>query len=382
MRHINELYPQLLPKLIQKLDPIYKKKKILDIEDQWNIIKTAVLKCDWQRKVYGVNESNVEEVVYERLKLITGPDNWKKLEEIRVKKFDIPDDLTYRYFMYFVPTAKIINERAIEKRKTHPNKAYIVEMNSGQGGTKSTHVTYLKVFLEFLGNDKVVEWSTDKAYKTYRDLEKEKRKHPDIIKARGSPHTHDIPLLNEKMDDLENQRETTLPGYNKEAYDGKGERTPVKEWEYVPAGTKIVILEGAEAAIGPIPDEDLFKPTRERLLKKVEWEFDRDGKARRFYNEHAKDYVKTSNRADFVISLDIALWESWRNRDLQEKKLIKKTGKGMRPEELYPFKGRYALFRRNVLDVKKRADLVVKIHNFEVVNVTSKTINYISSMLA
>jgi D-glycerate 3-kinase len=371
MNQLDHLYPNLLTSLLTKVNPSYSREMIPDNEKIWNILKSALLKNEEQRTVYRVNENNVDEVLYGNLKLLLN--SYEKLENERNER-DIKDNLDYKYWNFYIPLCGWVIEKAIEKKKKYPDEAYVLGINGGQGSGKSTIVAFLKLLLEHQGY-KVVTFSSDDFYKTHEELLTLKQKNP-VYKARGPPGTHDTKKFKEILEDLKNKRSTKIPKYDKSAYNGKGDRNPGKDWKKVPEGADIVIVEGALMGLRPISKkEELCKPSKNRILNRIEQRNDPNCIIRETFNEATKDYVEVSELLDNLIGLDVSLGRIRKGRREQEKKLIKTIGKGMSPEKLEEFMDYYALFYRIILHLMKSEyiGLRVKIgNNYEVKKVIQK----------
>jgi D-glycerate 3-kinase len=258
-----------------------------------------------------------------------------------------------------------------EKKRRFPSLAYGLAINGGQGTGKTTKAGFLRIILEVLGF-KVVTFSTDDFYKTHEELQRLKQRNP-VYKSRGPPGTHDIKKLKEVIEALINRKATKIPKYDKSAYNGEGDREPEEKWEVVPEGADIFIVEGAQAGLRPILDkEDLYKPTRDKTLNKIELKQDPKGLYRETFNEATREYAPVSDLFDNLVLLDVSLRAIRKGRMEQEAKMIQEKKKGMDPEALKEFIDYYSLFLRIIKSLadSEYPDLVVKIgYNLRILRV-------------
>ena len=376
LNQLNTLYPEPLPTIIQNINPPYKGKKILDVEKQWDILKSALLKSKEERKVYGITEENVIEVLYRRLKKYLGVR--PKLEEKRnSKEINIKENLDPKYWTFYLPLFELIVKNVEEKKKHNSDQAFILGMSGGQGTGKSTKAEFLKVLLEDEGY-KVVAFSSDDIYLPHEGLMALKQSKPNIYfytSPRGPHGTHEVSRFVEILDNIRYKKGTKVTKFDKKAFGGIGDRKPEKDWLVVPKDTDIAIVDGSVVGTSPISEEELCKPTSDRILTKIEQKYDPQCIIRKEFNKAAKDYVNISNRIDYLIYLDVGLDIIRKGRMEQERKLIEATGQGMDFDKLSGFIDYYSLFYRIMENLKKseRTNLVVTIEdNQEVKEVIAK----------
>jgi D-glycerate 3-kinase len=330
-----------------------------------DILKSALLR---RGRAFGISRDNVDLVLDRTQK--TYRDARERLERYRLEK-RIPENLDSQYFWFYVPLAWWVADRVTEKKRRFPSLAYGLAINGGQGTGKTTKAGFLRIILEVLGF-KVVTFSTDDFYKTHEELQRLKQRNP-VYKSRGPPGTHDIKKLKEVIEALINRKATKIPKYDKSAYNGEGDREPEEKWEVVPEGADIFIVEGAQAGLRPILDkEDLYKPTRDKTLNKIELKQDPKGLYRETFNEATREYAPVSDLFDNLVLLDVSLRAIRKGRMEQEAKMIQEKKKGMDPEALKEFIDYYSLFLRIIKSLadSEYPDLVVKIgYNLRILRV-------------
>ncbi|MDI6826482.1 MAG: hypothetical protein QMD36_04840 [Candidatus Aenigmarchaeota archaeon] len=328
---MNDLYPDPLENLLGKIDPHYNRKMVQDNEKRWNILKSALLESAEHRTVYGVNENNVDYVLYKRLKLLK--DVWKEFEDLRINKLKIPEDLTLRLWNVYIP----FSEWIVNKRKNIPkDKAYILGINGGQGSGKSTLVAVMKLLLEKQGYTSIAA-SIDDYYLPLDRREKLKKRVP-YFWARAPFGTHDVELGIKTFRKLKFKKPVEIPKFKKDLYDGKGDRAPKEEWQKVDR-VDIVLFEGVGVGCcRPLPEQELDKPTGNELVDRIEKRDDPDGTFRRIVNREVEKYRPWFDLCDNLIVMKVPSLEKIREwRRLQEIKLREETGKGMTDKEVEKF---------------------------------------------
>lgn len=72
--------------------------------------------------------------------------------------------------------------------------------------------------------------------------------HNPLVQHRGQPSTHDLSLALSVLASLRAKQETSIPSYDKSAFDGKGDRKPQTQWTNVNKNgqqpVRVVVLEG------------------------------------------------------------------------------------------------------------------------------------------
>ena len=143
--------------------------------------------------------------------------------------------------------------------------------------------------------------------------------HP-LLKTRGVPGTHDVPLANFTLDALRHaspENPARIPRFDK----GTDTRMPPSRWRSVKRPPRFVILEGWCIGVPPQTEAELKKPINELERKE-----DADGIWRHWVNDQlARNYVPLWKRFDELAilqapSFDVVL--NW--RDEQERALRKR----------------------------------------------------------
>ncbi len=325
------LRSQIFTNLLKKVDPFYEipvKNGQLN-ENERNILKSALLKSKEQRKVYGVNKSNIDEVLDKRLKLFA--DVWREFEDLRINGLKIPEDLTLRLWNVYIPTDEwIVNKR----RKIPEDKAYVLGINGGQGSGKSTLVAVLKLLLKKWGYDAVAV-SIDDYYLTYEERETLKRSVP-FYWARGPPGTHNVKLGINTFRKLKNKKPVEIPVFDKSLKKGVGDRLPKERWQKVNRAD-IVLFEGGWVGCRPVQEKELDKSTGNELIDRVEKRDDPKGKFRKIINRALEKYRSWFDICDNLWVLKVSLQQIREGRGLQERKLRDEKGTGMTDEEVERF---------------------------------------------
>jgi len=178
--------------------------------------------------------------------------------------------------------------------------------------------------------------------------------HP-LLKTRGVPGTHDVPLVNFTLDALRNasaERPARIPRFDK----GTDTRMPPSRWRHVKHPPRFVILEGWCIGVPPQTDAELKKPINELERKE-----DADGVWRHWVNDQLRrNYVPLWKRFDELAilqapSFDVVL--NW--RDQQERALRKRNAaRAQTTQQLKRFLQHYERLSRQALkELPALADL-------------------------
>lgn len=325
------LRSQIFTNLLKKVDPSYERtvKNGQLNENERNILKSALLKSKEQRKVYGVNKSNIDEVLDKRLKLFA--DVWREFEDLRINGLKIPEDLTLRLWNVYIPAGEwIVNKR----RKIPEDKSYVLGINGGQGSGKSTLVAVLKLLLKKWGYDAVAV-SIDDYYLTYEEREALKKSVP-FYWARGPPGTHDVKLGIDTFRKLKNKEPVEIPMFDKSLKKGVGDRLPKEKWQKVNRAD-IVLFEGGWVGCRPVQEKELDKSTGNELIDRIEKRDDPKGKFRKIINRALEKYRPWFDICYNLWVLKVSLQQIREGRRLQERKLRDEKGTGMTDEEVERF---------------------------------------------
>ncbi|MEA3387845.1 kinase [Sphingobium sp. CCH11-B1] len=142
--------------------------------------------------------------------------------------------------------------------------------------------------------------------------------HP-LLRTRGVPGTHDVPLGLAVIDALAQGQPVPLPRFDK----ARDDRVPEAQWPRAPEATRLLILEGWCVGARPQAEACLDVP-----INALEAQEDADGRWRRHVNAAlAGDYQTLFARIDalaFLAAPDFAVVERWRGE--QEAALRRQSG--------------------------------------------------------
>lgn len=96
-----------------------------------------------------------------------------------------------------------------------------------------------------------------------------------LIQHRGQPGTHDLALGTTLFRQLkERESDICVPGYDKSAYDGKGDQAPEEEWRIVNKSgerkIEVVIFEGWCTGFRPLSKEEIERLWKEKVGEEME----------------------------------------------------------------------------------------------------------------
>ena len=194
-----------------------------------------------------------------------------------------------------------------------------VALNGSQGSGKSTLCAYLRDALAARHGLRCIDLSLDDFYRTRAEREEiAVRVHP-LLRTRGVPGTHDIPLLVRTLDSLIVAGSAAVPRFSKAADD----RIATDDWEVVAAPVDVVLLEGWCLGARSEAEETLAQP-----VNALEREEDPDARWRVFINECLRrDYEPLYDRFNLWLMLAAPDFEQvlrWRTE--QERKLRGRVG--------------------------------------------------------
>ncbi|KAL8947369.1 MAG: hypothetical protein Q9222_006347 [Ikaeria aurantiellina] len=169
-----------------------------------------------------------------------------------------------------------------------------------------------------------------------------------LIQHRGQPPTHDLDLIVSVLASLRDGLETSIPAYDKSAFNGEGDRVPQSQWAKANVDQQqpieLVILEGwcvGFRALSHARLSDLWK-TAAQSSKRSTGYSGRLGYNRQedveFVNSALKGYDVVTDQLDGLIHLDAENPQfvyQWRLE--QEAALRKERGSGMTDEEVITF---------------------------------------------
>lgn len=234
----------------------------------------------------------------------------------------------------------------------------LVGLCGSQGSGKSTAVRVLTRLLGGLG------WATlalslDDFYLTLEQrLALAHTVHP-LLKTRGVPGTHDIPLAIATLQALRAARPTTLPSFDK----ATDQRLPASSWRIAQPAFDIIILEGW--CVGAVAQ------SAAALQVPVNWlerDFDKDLTWRRYVNDSLEHYQPLFALLDMLVLLAAPSFDvvyRWRReQELQLRAAVQARGgdpsRLMNDAQLRRFVAHYERLTRHILEeMPLRADVVV-----------------------
>jgi len=172
---------------------------------------------------------------------------------------------------FFDPLASFLAQRAV------PGSTCFVAVNGSQGSGKSTLCAYLREALGAEHGRSCIELSLDDFYLTRAERETLAADVHPLLRTRGVPGTHDIPLLMDTLDRLAGPPGTVaVPRFSK----AEDDRLPGARWTRIEAPVDVVLLEGWCLGARGVDEETLRTPIN--ALERAE---DPDGRWRRFVND-------------------------------------------------------------------------------------------------
>ena len=165
------------------------------------------------------------------------------------------------------------------------DKPILIGMSGAQGSGKSTLMA--EVCQQMIGSGcRAVTVSIDDFYLTNAEQIVLARRYPGnrFLQHRGYPGTHDLALGVRVLTALRTLRagsSVRLPGYDRSAFDGTGDRLPESDWREVAGPLDLVVLEGWMLGFTPVESARLADPTlqavNELLLSYAAWHALLDG---------------------------------------------------------------------------------------------------------
>ncbi|KAL8780633.1 MAG: hypothetical protein Q9194_000824 [Teloschistes cf. exilis] len=247
-----------------------------------------------------------------------------------------------------------------EQLKIHKQKCsndaiepFFLGMNGVQGIGKTYLVSSIaRNFRE--ANTATIVLSIDDFYLSNADQTRLATDHPDnpLIQHRGQPSTHDLDLAISTLASLRVGHETSIPSYDKSAFDGKGDRVPLSQWvrvnEKMHQQVRLVILEGWCLGFRSLDNSSLraaWEKAVEARVRGIGY-LGRLGHNRledvRYLNEALKGYDVVTNPFPDPVQADgnsdaenLQYVYAWRLE--QEATLRRERGRGMTNEEVKKF---------------------------------------------
>ncbi|MFL0800022.1 MAG: phosphoribulokinase [Agarilytica sp.] len=272
----------------------------------------------------------------------------KHVLEKTIAQHKLPTSFLSTIERWYMPIAEDIAHRAGARTET-----LIVGVQGCQGSGKSTLSVFLQQLLEQQFNLSTAVLSIDDFYLTKTErLTLSKTVHP-LLKTRGVPGTHDIPLAQETIEKLKNLAtgvHTSIPRFEK----AMDERATYDQWDCVKGRIKVIILEGWCVGLSPQSDEEVNVD-----INTLESEEDPQHIWRCYVNEALKkDYAELFTQLDLLVVLQAPSFKCvYQWRLLQEEKLIaqlsqaqKDKDRTMSPSEIKHFISHYQRLTEHALN--------------------------------
>ncbi|KEQ51660.1 kinase [Sphingobium chlorophenolicum] len=237
----------------------------------------------------------------------------------------------------------------------HGDGLLAIGLCGAQGSGKSTLAAALQARLARDGIPAAI-LSLDDLYRTRAEREQLANAIHPLLRTRGVPGTHDIPLGLQVIESLERGDPALLPRFDKATDD----RLPETRWERAAAGTRLLLLEGW--CVGARPQEEAALQAPVNALERDE---DPDARWRSFVNHAlATEYQPLFgrlNRLALLAAPGFDIVQRWRTQ--QEHALRKAAPGGMTDAQVARFIQHYERLTRHILDeMPHRADLTVSLN--------------------
>ncbi len=230
-----------------------------------------------------------------------------------IEQHALPNQFELWVEQYFCPLAQDIN-----KRQKNTSQAYVLGIQGTQGSGKSTAAEFLKYLLKDKYHLTCAVLSIDDFYLTLKERVELAHSVQPLLKTRGVPGTHDVPLAMSVIDKLKNQQShqsTHIPRFNK----AEDDRHPAEMWEKISGEVDVIIFEGWCVGLPPQSQQALLEP-----CNALEENEDQNLLWRSFVNEQlAEGYQSLFSLIDDLLVLQAPSFKvvyQWRL--LQEQKLI------------------------------------------------------------
>ncbi len=274
-----------------------------------------------------------------------------------VASHQLPDDFMRTVFDAYLPVA---NE--IARRQQHKETPLMVSFNGAQGSGKSTITAFLCLLLKSEFQLSVCDVSIDDFYLTRAQRQDLAQQIHPLLKTRGVPGTHDIPLAKKTLSKLlnrQNANEVLIPIFNKAADD----RHDRSQWKKSSQLFDVVLFEGWCNHAPVETDQQRLA----QAINDLELEHDPQAVWRTYVNCALEYYHKELfSMADMLVFLSIPSFEKvfeWRS--LQEQKLAASSNyqsKIMDEKALKHFIQHYERITRRCLEqLPSQADIVIKL---------------------
>lgn len=169
----------------------------------------------------------------------------------------------------------------------------------------------------------------------------------DLIRHRGQPSTHDLPLAIEVLLSLRRGLPTKIPSFDKSAFNGEGDRNLPERWrsanEDLSRRARVLILEGWCIGFAALPASALIQKWSDAIRKSIRQNYhsrlaNSQLSSLAFVNSALQSYDELSSFLDCLIHLDaedpLSVYE-WRLQ--QEHALWDTSHAGMTDEQVINF---------------------------------------------
>lgn len=253
-------------------------------------------------------------------------------------------------------TADIVRAAIARKWSGRPRSPLVVGICGAQGSGKSTLSDKLAAELDSDGLTTAV-LSIDDLYHTKAERERLARDVHPLLRTRGVPGTHDIPLGLATLHGIDAGQAIRLPRFDK----ARDDRSPAETWPTAPAPIDIVLFEGWCVGALPQPPAALAVP-----VNALEASEDSDGSWRSFVNEAlAGPYQALFARIDMLAMLrapDFSIVQGWRLEQEHALRAVSPAGSAgvMDDHQVIRFIAHYERLTRHILaEMPNRANLVI-----------------------
>lgn len=269
------------------------------------------------------------------------------------QQYGLSAAFTYSAQHWFIPLAERI--RSLQHGAKRP---FFVAINGAQGSGKSTLCEFLAWYFRTAYGAGVATLSLDDVYLSQSAREQcAARIHP-LLRVRGVPGTHDIPLLTTSLNALAEGKTLRLPRFSK-AFDNP---LPSLSWPLIDFKADLVIMEGWCWGVPPQTLSDLQHP-----INALEQYQDSDGRWRNYVNQQLQaQYLPLYRYFDYWVMLQAPSFDivaQWRLE--QEQRLAQQQPSApflMNPQQVEAFVQYFERLTRHCLaTLPSRCDSVFRL---------------------
>lgn len=228
----------------------------------------------------------------------------------------------------------------------------ILGLTGLQGSGKSTWAGEVVEALRTTYQLRAFQVSLDDFYHPHEVLIKLKNRNPDnaLLRTRGEPGTHDEKLAQSFFASLRtNQVDIAIPSFDKSAHNGEGDRSPMAAWPKYSGTVDVVVFEGWCVGFTPISVEEIGAKRRRALEVQATQSAQPSLSTLGLHSQKDLEQLNVAlsrychsfmgpQHLDALIQLDTTYLGnvySWRLQ--QEHAMVRRTGAGMRDEEVISF---------------------------------------------